>query len=287
MGKGHSLFTGLYLLLGRRCPLAPQLDRQEAVCQQEKVPFKSKVTLALEAVRDFAPVPGTQTHVLVDSWYTCRQLWRAVLKRGWAITGGLKANPKLRVQDPTGGWHYLSLAAYAASLSAADFQETAWPHEDGTSRRVYGHLLPTWVKKLGPREVLVVRDRLDQPLKEVRYWATSQREPDLATVVGWAAQRWPSETFFADVKEVFGLDQYQLQSAQSLVRFWHLAFLGYTYLEEQRTRWSVEEEDGPHLTDGQMRREQQRRHRLLLLSWLHSQFRAGLTPRQVDELLAA
>src|SRR4051794_12633172 len=38
---GHSLFTCLYVLLGRRCPQEPQLYRQRAVADQEKVPFRS------------------------------------------------------------------------------------------------------------------------------------------------------------------------------------------------------------------------------------------------------
>jgi len=40
---GHSLVQGLYLLLSRRCPLAPHLYRQEAVCEAEEVAFQSKI----------------------------------------------------------------------------------------------------------------------------------------------------------------------------------------------------------------------------------------------------
>lgn len=36
---GHSLVQGLYMLLDRTCPLAPQLYRQARVCEAEKVPF--------------------------------------------------------------------------------------------------------------------------------------------------------------------------------------------------------------------------------------------------------
>ncbi len=40
---GHSLVQGLYVLLGRRCPLAPQMYRQQKVCEQEGVPFRSNI----------------------------------------------------------------------------------------------------------------------------------------------------------------------------------------------------------------------------------------------------
>jgi hypothetical protein len=32
---GHSLVQGLYLVLGRRCPLPPRMYRQRAVCEAE------------------------------------------------------------------------------------------------------------------------------------------------------------------------------------------------------------------------------------------------------------
>ena len=283
--KGHSLFASLYILLGRRCPLAPSLYRQKAVCEREEVPFKSKVDLAEEVIRTFEPVPGTRTHALMDSWYTCRKLWRLVLGRGWAITGGLKSNRKLRVEVPEEGRVYRSLSQFAASL-ADDFKAVDWPHEDGSSRQVYAHLVRTFVKNLGPCQVLIVKERLDQPLKEVRYWATSELQADLATVVGWVAQRWAIEQFIADVKEVFGSDQYQIRSAKAILRFWHLGFLGYLYLEEQR---AILQADGtePLLTIGQTRWRQQKRHKRLLLDWIRDRYAEGLTAEQVDQLLAA
>lgn len=284
--KGHSMLASLYVLLGRRCPLTPRLYRQERVCQEEKVPFQSKVEMAEEMIRTFQPVPGTKTHVLVDAWYTCRQLWRTVREMGWAMTGGLKANRKMRVEDPVLGRRYVPVSQYTGNLAAEEYQEVAWPHEDGSSRLIYVHLVRTLVKHLGACQVLIVRERLNQPLKEARYWATSELEADTATVVSWAAQRWAIETFFADVKEVLGTDQYQLRSAQGLIRFWHLAFLAYCYLEGQRAAL-VAEGANPQLTIGQTRWHQQKRHRRLLLEWIHERFKDGQTPEQVDQLLAA
>jgi len=65
--RGHCLFTALYVLLGRRCPLLPRLYRQKAVCEREGVPFHSKVDMAVEEIERFEPVPSTHTHVVIDS----------------------------------------------------------------------------------------------------------------------------------------------------------------------------------------------------------------------------
>ena len=55
---GHCLFTGLYRLLGQRCPLPAQLYRQKSVCEQEGVPFQSKIDMAIKQIQDFVPVRG-------------------------------------------------------------------------------------------------------------------------------------------------------------------------------------------------------------------------------------
>jgi hypothetical protein len=65
--RGHSLVESLYVLLGRRCPLAPQLYRQQAVCAAEDVPFESLIDLMEAVIRTFEPVAGTLTHVLLDT----------------------------------------------------------------------------------------------------------------------------------------------------------------------------------------------------------------------------
>lgn len=55
------MVEGLYVLLGLRCPLVPHLYRQQAVCEQEGVPFQSKIELMEATIRSFEPVAGTRT----------------------------------------------------------------------------------------------------------------------------------------------------------------------------------------------------------------------------------
>jgi hypothetical protein len=44
------------------------------------------------------------------------------------------------------------------------------------------------------------------------------------------------ETLFADFKELMGSDQYQLHSAEAIVRFWALGLCLYQYLDSLRHR---------------------------------------------------
>jgi hypothetical protein len=139
----HSLFQGLYCLAGYALPLKPQMYPQKSVCEREGEPFQSKVDMALQTVKDFAPPPDTHTHVLVDAWYTCKALWQATRQRGWDLTGGLKSNRQLRRQWPDGSRSWQSVAEYAAQLTEADFQPVVWPNQAG-GRPVGGHHCP-WI----------------------------------------------------------------------------------------------------------------------------------------------
>jgi len=279
---GHSLFAGLLVLLGRRCPLPPRLYRQRAVAEREGVPFRSKVDLAVEAVEQLRPLPGTETHVLVDAWYTCRRLWRAALGRGFRITGGLRANRRLRLPDPErpGQARQVRLSAYVAGLGPGDFVLVPW-----RGRLVAAHLVRTFVYKLGACQVLVVKEAPDAPPGTARCWASSDLEADVATVARHAATRWEVETFLQEQKELLGLDHYQMTSAEGIERFWYLVACCYLYLDEVRAGLAAGGQTNPTLGDAQ--RHEQAVHQHRLLTWLRGQFLHGATVDYVQQRLTA
>jgi hypothetical protein len=282
--RGHSLVQSLYVLLGRRCPLAPQLYRQQAVCEVEGVPFQSKIALMEATIRTFEPVAGTITHVLLDSWYSAKCLWRAARERAFLITTGLKSNRWLAVADPTipQGWRWQRLSDYAAQLSASDYVQLRWPKGKDT---VYVHVVTTRVRSLYRCQVVIVRQSLDAPISQARYWASSDLQASPDRLLSHIAARWDIEVLFGDGKEELGLDQYQLMSATAIVRFWTLALLAYVFLEEECTR--LQAQWHRHITIGEARREMQRRHRRKVLDWLHEQFQSGVQPDSLYELFAA
>jgi len=283
---GHSLMQSLYVLLERRCPLLPQMYRQKAVCEREGVPFQSKIDMMETIIREFKPVVNTQTHVLVDSWFGCKRIWKAAHNRGFLITSGLKCNRSLRVTDPQaeGGQRWQRLDEYAASLSPDQYQKTRWPSQDDP-REVYVHVVRTRIRKLYTCQLVIARYALDCPLQAVRYWASSDLEADTATLLQHITARWDIEVLFSDAKDLLGLDQYQLMKASAIVRFWTLVMAAYLFLDEERARLRVERQ--AHVTLGDTRREVQRWHWRLLLDWIHQQFSSGITPEELFQLLAA
>ena len=78
-------------------------------------------------------------------------------------------------------------------------------------------------------------------MKQVRFFASSDQEADAPTLIGHLAARWAVEVLFGDGKELLGLDQYQVMSAEAIVRFWTSSGPGvaYSFLDEERARLGV------------------------------------------------
>jgi hypothetical protein len=281
---GHSLVQGLYVLLDRHCPLPPQLYRQQAVCATEGVAFQSKIDQMETLIRTFEPVAGTSTHILLDSWYCAKRLWRAARERGFLITTGLKSNRGPRVADETmeQGWRWQKLSDYVAGLSESDYVQMQWPRG---GKSVYVHVVTTSVRKLYRCQVVIVRQALSAPLAQARFWASSDLEADPQTLLAHISARWDIEVLFGDGKEELGMDHYQLMSATAIVRFWILALLAGVFLEEEQARLQAKFQRPVSL--GEARREIQRRQRRLVLEWLHHQFLSGVPPDTLYELFAA
>jgi hypothetical protein len=277
---GHCLFTGLYVLLGQRCPLEAQLYRQKSVCQQEDVPFQSKIDMAVAQIEGFEPVTKTHTHVLIDSWYHCKRVRSAAQQRGWDVSGGLKSNRVLRRITDDGRREWLKLSEYAAGLDRDDWQEVVWPAEQG-GQKLYAHLVPTWIRKLGPTLLLITCHDLDEPLKSVRYWGSTVLDLDPQALVDILAIRWHIETFFEYAKDLLGSDHYQLMTGQAILRFWTLIACLMCFLEELRAT------SQPQLsTCGEARHKLQDEHRRNLLIWLKEQFLSGNSIDQICVQLA-
>jgi hypothetical protein len=269
---GHCLVQALYVLLGRQWVLEPQMYVQRAVCAAEGTPFRSKVDIMVQTIQTFVPLPDTTTHVLLDSWYTAKRVWQAARQRGFLITSGLRSNRLVHVVDPTSpqGWSWQRVDAYAQQLTAADFEPVVWP---GSGRTLSIHTLTTRVRKLYRCQVVVVRDPLRN---QTRFWASSDLNADVPTLVAHIAQRWAIEVLFADVKELLGLDHYQLMSAQAIRRFWLLALIAYSFLEREREHLRLDQ--NRHVTIGEAARYTQRRHWERCLSWLQEQFAVHHVP---------
>jgi hypothetical protein len=257
--------------------------RQKAVCEREKVPFQSKVDLAVATLQDFEPLPETHTHVLIDSWYVNKRVWKAVKKRQWDLTGGLKHNHKLQVMDAAGQRVWMTVLDYARKLPADAFQPVVWPNQEG-GQTVYAHLVRTKVKKLGACQVLIVKTCADDPADKARFYLTTRLKDTLEQVVQTMAVRWTVETLFADFKELIGSDHYQLHSAEAILRFWALGLCFYQYLDSLRHR--LRKRAAHEVTLGETLTWIREHQELETLDWICRQAKDGASTQQIQVHLA-
>lgn len=272
---GHTLFQALYVLLGRQCPLPPRLYRTRAACESDGELFQSKIEMAVETIRTFAPLPHTQTHVLCDSWYVCKAVWKAAKDRGFLLSGGLKGNRKLRrvAEDGTRSWQ--RIRDYAAQVGEADWATVVWPTDAG-GQEVQAHLVRTLIHRVGACQLICVRQGTS-----TRYFVTSALDATLEGLIALLAMRWEIETFFEDLKELLGTDHYQVLHDRAVLRIWTLACYIYHFLEEQQALHTS------HVSIGQARRQVREEHRLRLLGWLRSQWEAGVSEADLATYLTA
>ena len=127
--------------------------------------------------------------------------------------------------------------------------------------------MDTHIKKLYRCQLICIREKLDGKTK---FWVSSDLEADTNTLLEHIAQRWDIEVLFADVKELLGIDQYQLMSAEAIQRFWVLVMVAYGFLEKERHR--LQRESGKHTTIGDACRHVQKVHWTRFLDWLHGCF---------------
>src|SRR5207244_7187475 len=127
------------------------------------VPFASKSKLMETTIRTFEPLAGTLTHVLLDSWYSAKCLWRVAREREFLITTGIKSNRWLAVADPSvpKGWKWQRLSDYTAQLQASDYVQLKWPKG---KKSVFVHVVTTRVRSLYRSQVVIVRQSLDAPV---------------------------------------------------------------------------------------------------------------------------
>jgi len=226
--------------------------------------------------------------VLADSWSAAKRLWRAARACGFLITTGLKANRSLRVPDAATerGWRWQRLDAYAARLTADAFTRVDWPRQSAEEpRQVYVHVLATRVRTLYRCQVVIARPALAAPASAPRYWASSDGDAALPTLLGHSAARWDGEVLFAATKDLLGLDQYQLLTTTALVRCWTLVLAAYTLLEEEQARLAQEQQR--HITMGEARRALQHLHYRHLLGWIEHELHAGVDVDPLYDRLAA
>ncbi|HMC98700.1 MAG TPA: hypothetical protein VKH37_01055, partial [Ferruginibacter sp.] len=194
------------------------------------------------------------------------------------------------------GWKWQRLDEYAALLPESAYQQCFHPRNP--KKKVWVHVIDTRVRKLYRCKLIIIRKNLKDPISAARFWVTSELEADAQTCLNVISIRWDIEVFFEDMKELLGIDQYQLMTSTGLLRYWTLCWIAFSFLEKIRndlkqmkngksqreSKGERIQEDGKelneyqkeqHATLGQARKYMQEEHQKLFLEWVYHHALSG------------
>jgi len=180
----------------------------------------------------------TITHVLLDSWYSAKRIWKACRDRGFLITTGFEMQPfaalfrAMLLQMLQKGWKWqlhfrLCGLPSGKRLSALQLAENPGASGMGAhcryTRQVSVSLQTNHHSSQSRRSIEYARYFCAQWPSS---WCTKVFGAYKCTL-GYRSSFWRCE-------RTFGIDQYQLMTTTALLRYWRMSWIAFSYLEEIR-----------------------------------------------------
>lgn len=255
--------------------------------------FETKITLASKLVEFAIKNELPFATVLFDSWYLAPELLAILAKHNKNWISILKTNRNIRtatigLKDEKG-----KLVKFDKStMQVKDFvplipKSAFKPIEvDGTTYYCFTKNLS--LTSLG-RVRLVIS--FDTPACDGNYvvLVTNCLSWNAKKIIATYLLRWPIETFYQDCKQLLGLDEYRMRSADAIGKHWALLFVAYSFLHLDCLPNSSGKRHfmSPISSIGQAIRRQQKATIEALILHAHHLLQAGKQATEVIESLFA
>lgn len=196
--------------------------------------FKTKITIAGELVKKAVDRGLAFGWVLFDGWYLAPEFLAVIdqLDKDWVSI--LKHNRNLetssfRLRDAHG-----NLIAFAGPhISVADLvpqiPQNAYQSITIADRIYYTFTLTVRIPSLGKVRLVV---SFDNPELQGNYvvLVTNRTDCNAKRILSTYLRRWPIETFYQDGKQLLGLNEYCMRTAEAFQKHWSLVFVAYSLL---------------------------------------------------------
>jgi SRSO17 transposase len=272
---GHVWVTGHLLVSGQSYPVSWKLYRRKVTCDEADVPFASKPELAAMIVREFEPLPGTQTYVLTDSWYPSQDLLNLCAERGFHLISAVKSDRKFKTAR-----HNLQVQQWAQVLPkrAFDFvtvNTVCYKVWSKTGRLSSGHAVRLVVNRVVGR-------------KKWRYLISTDRSLSPQTTISYYLGRWEVENFYRVAKQSLGWGDYQMRDLFAIERHVQLMMVAHAYLEiERQDALAAASDPDAHVTIGDIQRKHQTLSRRAEIAQVFDLARRGFKLDTIYQRLAA
>ena len=220
---GHSMVSSQYRVGSVSLPYDFQFYRGEKDSLKNKVVFKSKQDIAKAFIREFEPFFNEKIYILLDSWYTSKEVIQATKDRGFNIIGGIKSNRVFRLQE---NGHKHRISTYVKNLRNTSFEEVVLGEGAFLVRRV-----ECFLPGVGNAVILISKRKKDGSKCFILSTDTSLCNED---ILKYYSYRWDIETAYLYCKDRLGLGHYQMRRMKAIEKFCALVFSAFCYLEALR-----------------------------------------------------
>jgi len=242
---GHVWVTGHLIVLGQSYPVRWKVYRRQASCKEGGIPFASKPELAEAILREFKPLPGTQTYVLTDSWYPSQALLDLCDECGFYLISAVKSNRKFKSAGRNLQVKQWAQALPKEAFDLATVNTTCYKVWSTTGRLSSGH-----------RIRLVLNRAIGQ--RKWRYLISTDQSLTPQIIISYYLGRWEVENFYRLAKQSLGWGDYQMRDLFAIERHVQLMMVTHAYLEiERQQALSTSPELGVHVTHGDIQRQLQ------------------------------
>jgi len=218
----HDYVSSLHVNNGVAVTDGLRLYGSEKKCREKEVPFRTRVQLACELIRDHVP-RARQTICLWDSWFTCHDLIEECKARGYSWVGEIKGNRIAFYEDKR--IHLRELLDLMCSEGCF--------HDVEVGGEIYQACkLDVYMPKIG--DVSIVAD-VKTGTNDVHLLCTDLVGCGVGELLGHALERHRVEDFYKDAKSL-GLGEYRFRGSEAALIYAHLVSLACALLDVLRRR---------------------------------------------------
>lgn len=223
--------------------------------------FKTKIAIASELVEKAVERKLLFDWVLFDGWYLAPD-FLAVLKRqdkDWVSI--LKHNRNLetnsiRLRDKDGKPISFDKPSIKVKDLISLIPQNAYKPITFDGRTYYTFTMTVRIPSIGKVRIVVSFDNPELQGNSV-VLVSNRTDCNAKQIISTYLLRWPIETFYQDGKQLLGLDEYCMRTAQAFQKHWSLVFVAYSLLHLDCLQPSLTtEQRSPNKSIGEATRQQ-------------------------------
>jgi SRSO17 transposase len=196
--------------------------------------FQTKIALAIELVEKAVERGLAFDWVLFDGWYLAPDFLTALqhLQKDWVSI--LKQNRNLetnsfQLRDENGQPISLPGPHIKVNELLPLIPKTAFKAITVAQRLYYTFSMTVRIPSIGKVRIVISFDNPELNGNGV-VLVTNRLDCNAKHILQTYLRRWPIETFYQDGKQLLGLDEYRMRTAQAFQKHWSLVFVAYSLL---------------------------------------------------------